>query len=191
MRMTGTRKAGLWTLGVAAVLWLVVVVATVTTPAEAGVNIGAAMLFTLAVPSTVAGVVLAIAGGSRPAPHQPVAPPRSAYPGTTLLAPPVAPPMAAPAYGNAPSGWGLALGVAGILSMGGVFGVSDAAVVIGVAVTVALGLAGAGLGWVGLRHVRAGRGGSRGLALAAIIVGITGAALNVFLVIEVVALLLA
>jgi hypothetical protein len=189
--MTGMRKAGLWILGVAAALWLVLTIAVAMTPADEGANIGAGMLFMLAVPCTVTGVVLIAAGRSRPAPQQWAAPAGSPYPGGTLLAAPVAPPVFAPAYGNAPSGWGLALGIAGfLLSWMAPIGISEAAYFLGVAVSVAISLAGAALGFVGLRHVRSGRATSRGLALAAAIVGLTSAGLNSLLVVEGVVLFL-
>jgi hypothetical protein len=181
--MSGMRKAGVWTLGVAAILWVVIVLAIVMTPADAGANIGAGMLFLLAVPCTVAGVVLVAAGGSRPSPQPWVAPPGSTYPSGTLLAAPVAP-VAPPTAGNAPAGWGLALAIAGFLVSWVGFGLSEAAFFTGVAVSVALGLAGAGLGWLGLRWVRTGRAGNRGLALSAVIVGLTSIVLDVPLVIE-------
>src|SRR5688500_8205666 len=113
-RMSGMRKAGFWVLGVAAVLWVVVVVATVTTSVDEGANIGAGMLFLLALPCTVTGVVL-IGAGSRPSPQPWGAPPGSPHPGGTLLAAPIAP-VVPSASGSDPAGWGLALGIAGILA---------------------------------------------------------------------------
>jgi hypothetical protein len=182
--MNGTRKAGLWTLGAAAVLWVVVVLAVVLTPVDEGANIGAGMLFMLAVPCTVIGSVLVSNGGARPQPQPWVAPPPPPYPGGTLLAAPVTSPPAPPAAPNTPAGWGLGLAITGFVVGWMPFGLSEAAFFTGIAVSVALCLAGAALGWLGLRRVRSGRAGNRGLALAAVIVGLTSAGLNSLLVVE-------
>jgi peptidoglycan/LPS O-acetylase OafA/YrhL len=56
--MSGTRRAGLIVAGIASALWLVVVVAFFSTGPEDGVNIGAALLATLAFPLSVAGAVI-------------------------------------------------------------------------------------------------------------------------------------
>lgn len=90
-----------------------------------------------------------------------------------------------------PAGWDLGLAIAGFLFGSAPLGGSGAAYVAGVASAVTLGLGGAVLGWLGLRQVRWGRAGHRGVALSAVIVGLAGVGMNVLLVVEGLVLLLA
>jgi hypothetical protein len=178
--MSSTRKWGVGLLVGSVALWLAVVVAVVLTPVDEGANIGAGMLFMLAVPCTVTGLALFLTGrpGRQQAPWGP-APAQYPHPGGTLLAAPVAPPF----VGNGPAGWGLGLAITGFVLSWTPIG-SETAYFVIVLVAAALGLAGAGLGGVGLRRVGEGRAGRRELALAAVIVGLAGAGLQVFVVLE-------
>jgi hypothetical protein len=184
--MSALRTWGVALLAVAGVLWAVVVGAVFLTPVEEGANTGAGMLFLLAVPCTVTGLSLLLAGRHGPSPAPWAAPPGFPQPGGTLLAEPVA----APAYGNAPAGWGLALAICGFLLVWMPMGGSEAAIYTGVAIGAALSLAGAGLGWQALCRVRAGRATNRGQALAAVIVGLTGVGQQAFVLLELVLYLL-
>jgi hypothetical protein len=103
-----------WAVGLllgAIALWVLVVVAVVTTRPEDGANIGAGFLLLLAVPVTVTGVVLLLVAARRGMPETPGV----AAPDLTGVARP----------GSAQAAWSLALGILGILV--GIFGVGPTA----------------------------------------------------------------
>jgi hypothetical protein len=146
-----------WAVGLllgAGALWVVIVIAVLTTRPEDGANIGAGLLFMLALPATVTGVVLLAVAARQGTPK--------------LAAPPGLIGVARP--GTAQAGWSLALGILGILM--GMLGVGPTVItsvainVVGVGVSVsAVALA---------RAVRSREATPAGVALGGLVTGIIG-----------------
>lgn len=167
-------------------LWMVIVVAVVTTAPEDGANIGAGLLFLLAVPCTITGATLLIT--SRRGGQLPMA-------GRSDPASSPASEMAMPATGrgaqtNGIASWALVLGIIGVILVFTPIGASEVAYWTGVAVAVVVCSLAVALGWLGLRRARTRGGVDRGLALAGTIVGATGLGWNLFLIPELVLLLI-
>lgn len=178
--MGTSRRWGIGLTVVAALLWVVIVVAVITTRPEDGANIGAGMLFFLAVPCTITGVALLAAdrrAGQEPAPGIPA-------PGSSSGGAAARQPTGSDTQNNPVASWALALGIVGVVLSLAPIGATEAAYWIGLAVAFVVCLVATLLGWLGLRRARARGGVNRSLALAGTIVGTTGLGLNLFLIPE-------
>ena len=173
-------RLGVGLTAMAVLLWGVVVVALVTARPEDGANIGAGLLFILAVPCTVTGVALLIANrpaGQRSAPEPPPPDMSSSSPAET---------SGSDMQNNSVASWALRFAIFGVALALAPLGTSEPIyfVRLGVALLVCLGAT--LLGWLGLHRARARGGAGRSRALAGTIVGGTGLGLNLPLIPELV-----
>ncbi|WNV77164.1 hypothetical protein [Geodermatophilus sp. DSM 44513] len=174
--MDTARRWGIGLTAVAVLLWLVFVIAVVTTAPEDGANIGAGLLFLLAIPCTVAGATLLIT--TRRGGHLPVSGQQD--PALSPAGAMAVPATSAGTWSNQAALWALVVGIVGVVLVLTPIGATEVAYWTGVAAAVVICLVAVVLGWLGLRRARA-RGGVRWhLALAGVVLGATGLGWNLF-----------
>lgn len=180
---SATRVWGSVLVVTALACWLSIVVAVATANPTDGANIGAGMLFLLAVPCTVAGaVLLTVDWRTRPRASREVS--RSG------VASDAAHTYGMPSRKNPVASWALGAGIVGCTIFAVPLGFSDRTYLIGLGFAVVLCVTALLLGWLGMRQSRTQDGAGWGPALWATILGLIGLCLNVPLLLEQVFLLI-
>ena len=165
----------------AGLLWAAIVLAVVTTAPEDGANIGAGLLFLIAVPCTVTAVALRLVSRRRQ--------PSAVGPHPSPAGGALATQSVVTTVGSNPiASWALAVGIIGLALAFTPIAGTEAAYVAGVAVSSVLCLGAVVLGWLGRRRAAARHGANSGLALAGIIVGASGLGVQGLVILELVLL---